>query len=194
MPRTREFDPDQAIEKAVMVFWKKGYFDTSVEDLVRQTGVSRYGLYGEFGNKKELFHKVLRRYGKNLRKHLYGDVSRADAGLSEIESCFRRIAERATGPHRRLGCLLCNTATELAPHEKETTEMVRLELNSLRKTFFHALQNARRRNELKPGPDAKQLADFLTGVVMSLALLARSGAEPKMIRNLAKTAMTALRD
>ena len=55
MPRTREFDPDQALEQALGLFWQRGYADTSMEDLVEVTGVSRYGLYGAFGNKRELF-------------------------------------------------------------------------------------------------------------------------------------------
>ena len=59
MVRTRSFDPSNALAKAVDLFSSKGYAETSMEDIVRATGVSRYGLYGTFGNKRELFEQAL---------------------------------------------------------------------------------------------------------------------------------------
>ncbi len=55
MARTQEFDPNEALDRAVALFWKKGFFDSSMDDLVKATGVSRYGIYGTFGNKREFF-------------------------------------------------------------------------------------------------------------------------------------------
>ncbi len=68
MVRTRTFDPSTALSRAVDLFSSKGYADTSMEDIVRATGVSRYGLYGAFGNKQELFEQALERYAEGRGK------------------------------------------------------------------------------------------------------------------------------
>ena len=62
MPRTREFDPQTVLADAAQIFWRNGYADTSMEDIVSQTGVSRYGLYGTFGNEKELLIAAIRHH------------------------------------------------------------------------------------------------------------------------------------
>ena len=59
MARPREFDPDEALQTAIDLFWEKGYSDTSVDEVVRRTGVAKYGIYGTFGDKRSLFSKAL---------------------------------------------------------------------------------------------------------------------------------------
>ena len=66
MTRTSEFEPNVALQRAVDVFWDKGYFDTSMVDLVNAMGVARYGLYGTWGNKRELFKAVLEKYDEQM--------------------------------------------------------------------------------------------------------------------------------
>ncbi len=65
MSRARSFDTDVALDKAMRLFWRKGYLDTSIDDLVSETGVGRSGLYGTFGGKRDLFFAALTRY-RNL--------------------------------------------------------------------------------------------------------------------------------
>ena len=71
MNRARAFDPATALGQVVDLFSSKGYSDTSMEDIVQATGVSRYGLYGTFGNKRELFEQALEEYAERLGKRLY---------------------------------------------------------------------------------------------------------------------------
>ena len=71
MVRTRTFDPSSALSSAVELFSSKGYSDTSMEDIVQATGVSRYGLYGTFGNKRELFEQALDSYADGMGKQAF---------------------------------------------------------------------------------------------------------------------------
>ena len=68
MVRTREFDPTAALDGAMQVFAARGYSNTSIDDVVKATGVSRYGLYGTFGNKRELFEQALEKYTEQMGK------------------------------------------------------------------------------------------------------------------------------
>ncbi len=67
MPRKRELDPQTALTDAMQIFWRNGCADTSVEDIVNDTVVSCYGLYGTFGNKKELLIAAIHRYEQTRR-------------------------------------------------------------------------------------------------------------------------------
>lgn len=192
MARRREFDPDEALTKAMGVFWKKGYFDTSVEDLVDATGVSRYGLYGEFKNKENLFWAALDRYQDTVLGPLFETVERANASLPEIREFFANILKAASHPMARLGCLMCNTASEVAPLNPEIADKVGAFHRRFATGFRKALKNAVAKGELPPGFDTKAEADLLVGVLHASSSLNRSGAGQKMVGNMISTALKTL--
>ena len=183
MARNREFDPKEALSKAMMVFWQKGYVDTSIDDLVDATGVSRYGLYGEFGNKRGLFLAALDYYQDTAVKEFFGIVEQPGAGLNEIKLYFDQILNIYTQPAGQLGCLMCNSATEVAPHDKGVEKKVKGAMERMTAGFGVALANAKKQKETRLDLDIKQAADFLTGVLLGISVLARSGVNKQMISN-----------
>ena len=174
MARTREFDPDQALDKAMALFWRKGYSSTSMDDLVKATGVSRYGLYEVFKNKRELYRRSLQRYWELLREHSLGDLCEADASLPQIRAAFERFLSRASTDMGQNGCMICNTATEVSPHDKTVAKDVRLLFDRMTGVFEQALLNAKRLGQLDDGVDAKGWARQLTSLGVSLSVLVRS--------------------
>ncbi|TFG41199.1 MAG: TetR/AcrR family transcriptional regulator, partial [Chromatiales bacterium] len=88
MVRTRTFDPATALTHAVELFASKGYSETSMEDIVKATGVSRYGLYGTFGNKRELFEQALDRYADSMGKQAFLRLLEPEASLDHIRKIF----------------------------------------------------------------------------------------------------------
>lgn len=183
MARLREFDPKEALDKAMMVFWQKGYLDTSIDDLVEATGVSRYGLYGEFGNKREFFMACLDHYQDTAIKGLFACIAKPDAGLTEIRQYFALVQEVYLQPFGKRGCLMCNTATEVAPSDMEVSTKIRGAIERITLGFTRALENAKARGELSSETDARQTADFLAGVLLGASVMARSGASNQMIAN-----------
>lgn len=192
MSRSREFDPLIALEKAMMVFWHKGYISTSIDDLVEATGVSRYGLYGEFGNKRELFLACLDHYQGTAVDGLFSIVEQPEAGLREIKFYFENIIDAYSQPQGKLGCLMCNSATEIAPHDKGVEKKINSAMRRLTSGFAAALENANNRGELKTGSNVQQTADFLTGILLGISVMARSGANKKMIANSVAMSLTSL--
>ncbi len=174
MARTREFDPDQALDQAMALFWRKGYAATSMDDLVEETDVSRYGLYGVFGNKRELYRKALRRYSEQLGAQFLGDLLKPDASLPQIQHAFARLTALASSELGRRGCMLCNTATEVGAHDEEIAKEVRQLYDRVTRVFERALVNAKRKNQLTQSVDTAGWARQLTGLSQSLAVMARS--------------------
>lgn len=192
MARNREFEPKEALEKAMLVFWQKGYADTSIDDLVEATGVSRYGLYGEFGSKHGLFLASLDHYQETAVNAYFGIVEKKDAAMTEITLYFDTLLNWYSQPAGKLGCLMCNSATEVAPHDKSVQKKVAGALDRMTSGFSVALKNAKRLGEVNKDLDIKQAADFLTGILLGASVMVRSGANRKMIENTIKMSLSSL--
>ncbi len=192
MPRSREFEPQEALQKAMQVIWQKGYSATSIEDLVEHTGVSRYGLYTTFGEKRDLFLAVLDCYRDTVVSRLLGVLERPEAGLHAIRDYFQVLADTADTLAGRFGCLMCNTAVELAPFDPEIAEKVQAHLSRIQRAFTTALHTAKRQGDLEPDFDCEGYAEYLLGQTQGLFVLARSLVPRETIRHFVEIALSRL--
>src|SRR6516225_2219056 len=92
MPRVREFDVNDVLEKAKSLFWEKGYEAASIQDLVNATGVNRASLYQAFGGKRQLFEQALGRFRNETGQHLEAMTAGTEPGLERVGEVLRRIA------------------------------------------------------------------------------------------------------
>lgn len=188
--REREFDRNEVLKKAMSLFWKKGYYDTSVQDLVEHTHVARSGLYGEFGDKHTLFLNALDHYIQQVSEGMLGDLNQPEAGLTEIRGFFEGLMQFAENQYRgQLGCLMCNTAIELAPDDQDVAVRVKDFFDSLRKLFRRAIENGQKSGEIRTDINALAYGDYLLGVMQGLAVLGRSPVERSVIRRFVHTAL-----
>ena len=194
MVRTRAFDPSTALSRAVDVFTAKGYSETSMDDIVQATGVSRYGLYGTFGNKRELFEKALDRYAENMGKASYLRLLEPDASLAHIRGIFNDRVEATCSSAENRGCLFVHTAMELAPHDDDIRGVLQKFMGGMAKAFSVGLESAKERNEVKADLDIKAAGEFLTGAMFGLAVLARSGFSRESLEGFVDNTMAALTD
>src|SRR5215468_3840815 len=111
MARPREFDVDDALDRATQVFWSRGYEGTSVQDLVDALGVNRASLYSTFGDKAQLFAAVLERYGELVNGVVSRTLAPPAAGAAAVRAWFKALIEAATDPRGPKGCLLINALT-----------------------------------------------------------------------------------
>ena len=174
MPRPKSFDPDEVLDRAMRVFWKKGYASTSIADLTEAMSINKFSLYGTFGDKRSLFLAALDRYSGRVVGTLLSDLETEDAGLAEIRQYFTAIVHGATHLQECPGCLMTNTAAELAPGDAEIRTKVRKHFGRMRRAFRCALGNASERGELVPKASTDLLARHLVGSSQSIALAART--------------------
>src|SRR6185503_545888 len=118
MPRSKEFDPQVALHRAMMVFWEKGFTETSYQDLVQATGVNRYGLYSAFGDKYEFFLKAMDHYANTNIGFMLGPMEQSDASIPEIRRYFAVLLNSLGTPQEHFGCLIGNSAVEIAVPEE----------------------------------------------------------------------------
>jgi TetR/AcrR family transcriptional repressor of nem operon len=192
MVRTRAFDPGDALSRAVELFSSKGYSETSMDDLVKATGVSRYGLYGTFGNKRELFEQALETYADRMGRKSFLRLLEPDASLQHIRRIFDERIELMSGVEKPRGCLLSHTAMELAPHDREIKDVLQRFIRRMAKTFSIGLETAQARGEVRESLDVRAAGDFLTGALFGLAVLASSGLPKDTLDNFVENTISSL--
>lgn len=192
MARNREFCPSEALDKAMRVFWEKGYFGTSIEDLVSATGVSRYGLYGEFGDKNGLFLAALAHYQASVVRPIADIIAQPGASLDAICALFALLGHPSSPQSSKLGCLLFNAVNEIGFHDAATVEKILQTRENLRLGLAQMLANAVAKGELPAEFDVRREADFLFGVLHALPTLARAGADTSTIQNVIGVTLSTL--
>lgn len=176
------------------VFWKKGFTATSIDDLVDATGVSRYGLYGEFGDKTGLFLAALAHYQGQVVGPILDIVNDPNSGLGEIRHIFTMLANFACQPGGSAGCLLFNAVAEIGLFDPAIANRILDISGQLHRGLTRMLANAVARGQLPADFAIEREADFLFGVMHALPLMARAGTDDRVLRNLVEVALSTLPD
>ena len=188
--RPREFDVDRALDRALTVFWRKGFEGATLADLTRAMGVSRPSLYAAFGGKEALFRKALDRYAE-------GPAAYVREALNEPTA--RAVAERLLGgavdlvahPKNPRGCLMVQGALACG----ETAESVRRELVARRTTSEAAirgrLERSREEGDLPADANPADLARYVVTVLRGMAVEAAGGASREDLRRVVEIALRA---
>lgn len=192
MARPKEFDPDEALDRAMELFWSKGYEATSIQDLVEALGINRSSLYGTFGDKHALYLAAIDRYCEDVVAPAVAELDQAPSPLAAIRHLFLSLPARATRRRERRGCLLCNAAVERAPFDAAVQAEVMGGLGRLGTALRRALLRARAADEIAPSINSSALADYLLSSYVGLTVIAKAGRKPAQLRRTAELVLAAL--
>ncbi|MEU8679116.1 TetR family transcriptional regulator [Streptomyces sp. NPDC048560] len=193
MARTKEFDPDAALQSALELFWRRGYEATSIADLVEHLGIGRASIYATFGNKHELYLKAVDRYSEERDPLLLTELSQPGPALPAVRATVRRFASEAASPDGRLnGCLITNTAAELAPHDPAAARRVEVSWEHFETLLRSALVRARAQGELPEDRDPRALAHLLLVLLQGIRIVGKASSDPARVRDAAEQALTLL--
>lgn len=188
MGRRRCFDTNKALDRALRVFWRKGYEGATLPDLTRAMGINRPSLYAAFGNKEALFRKVIDRYAEGPAAYL-GKALEEPTARATVEHLFHGVVDLLTGPRNPPGCLMVQGA--LACGKKGAAVRRHLAARraayeeTLRKRFVRAVAEG----DLPVTSDPAALAKYMMIVIHGMAVHAASGASRKELWQVAQTAM-----
>jgi TetR/AcrR family transcriptional repressor of nem operon len=191
-PRAKEFDPDEALEKAMELFWRKGYEATSIKNLVDHMGINRFSLYSTFGDKHQLFLAACARYHEHNDRNALAPLETAEEGLPSIREYFTRMVDGFASEGGSRGCLMTNSAVELAPHDQDAAEKTGAFLLRQQEAFYNALGRAQRRGEIPDWKNLNDLARFLTMTAQGLAVLAKISPRREIFDSIVDVSLAAL--
>ncbi len=192
MARSKAFDEERAIDRAVDCFWSRGYEATSVRDLGEAMGIGGASLYNAFGDKRTLFVKCLERYANRSSRERMARIEEKYAPKDAIRTFLAEIIERSLKDPDCKGCLLVNSALDVAPHDAAIGGAVAGYLDEIRDFFRRNIDAARRAGTVPKAIDAETVSGHLLGVLMGIRALTRVKPDRKLLESVARPALALL--
>jgi TetR/AcrR family transcriptional regulator, transcriptional repressor for nem operon len=180
MARPRTFDPDDALDAARDVFWKKGFQGTSLDDITAATGLAKPSLYAAFGDKNALFLKVLDRYHGYIVANAERMIGEGDSAREAIERWLTAFIPRCSGLKGSRGCLSVNTSTDGSLEQKE----VRKRVEGFNRRLEELLRNRLRadRKQFRDDFDPDAAAHAIMAVYLGLMVRAKEAPDAAKVR------------
>jgi TetR/AcrR family transcriptional repressor of nem operon len=192
MGRLKEFDEDKAIDSAVDCFWARGYEATSVRDLAEHMGIGGASLYNAYGGKRALFVAALERYANRSSRARITRLEATGRPKQAIEAFLAEIIDRSLKDRARKGCLLVNSALDVAPHDAEIGNVVAGYLEEIRAFFRRNIEAGRRIGEMPRNIDAVGVSAHLLGVLLGIRVLARTRPDRALLESVVRPALRLL--
>jgi TetR/AcrR family transcriptional repressor of nem operon len=189
MAGVRQFDYDQVVDSAMMLFWRRGYGATSIQDLERATRLRRGSLYNAFGDKQGLFVAVLKRYEATVGLERARQLSNPDP-YRAIEAFLRTLVAQMSDSSRPRGCLHTNTSLEFPSAPDAVCRVIAERTSAIEGAIYAVLRRGQTEGSLDPRADIRALARFYLGVAKGLGVLHKVFGDPAMLRDIVEVAMS----
>ncbi|MEN3350094.1 MAG: TetR/AcrR family transcriptional regulator, transcriptional repressor for nem operon [Bradyrhizobium sp.] len=176
--RPRSFDVDGAVDRAMEVFWSRGYHATALPDLLRATKLSRGSLYAAFGDKHSLFLRALDRYIADALTRMDVEFDSRRDPVDGLRTYLAGYVDRTSGAKGRRGCLLVATAMELAGQDADVNRRVAGFFKAMEAKVAAALSRAKAAGKLAEGVAPSSAARILVCFVEGLRVVGKTAPTP----------------
>lgn len=192
MPKVKQFNRQLVLQSAAHIFKQKGYNGTSIDDILKATGLSRSSLYDSFHDKHNLYLQALEHY-KQAESQAYQEVQKKEMnGLEKIEFLFREVVNHLIKHPDDNGCLMVNAAAEMSKQCDKTNQVVCNNKEDVQSLFAGWIKDAQSRSLLKLKKPVEFYSQFLFNTLCGLKVLSQSGANRAELENVVKVSLEAL--
>lgn len=189
MAGVKQFDYDEVVDRAMLLFWRRGYGSTSILDLERATKLRRGSLYNAFGDKQGLFIAALKRYETTVGLDRVKQLSNPDPRRA-IEAFLDTLVAQMSEPTRPRGCLHTNTSLEFPSAPDAVLRIIAERTSAIEGAIYTVLRRAQSEGSLDRRADTRALARFYLGVAKGLGVLHKVFGDPAMLRDVVGVAMS----
>jgi TetR/AcrR family transcriptional regulator, transcriptional repressor for nem operon len=189
--RNKEYDIDEVADKAMNLFWYKGFAATSIQDLVEATGLSRSSLYSSFDGKEDLYQQALNRY-QLLTKSNIDLLSTEGSTKGIIRKLLMSILESELNDSNHRGCFMANASLELASHDERIANSVIYNFERLKKALEDLIDRGQRSGEVSNDKNSSALAIFFVNTIQGMRVLSKGSCEGNRRKNLLDVIETSL--
>ncbi len=192
MARTKDFDEDEVLSRAMNLFWSRGYNATSMEDLVSGLGISRSSLYDTYTDKHSLFIKALENYQQIGYTKMHETANHPGPAKETVRNLIELATEGLVGGKQHKGCFMLNAGVEVAPHDKTVNNLVRSNDQQMEELFYQVIQKGKKNGEIKNRRDPRALSRFFLNTVKGLQVTAKSGPDKSVLDEIITLAVSTL--
>lgn len=193
MPRVKQFNEEEVLQKAVAVFWKKGYHATSIQDLVNALGINRASIYHTFGDKQQLFERAFNLYRQSSGDWVKGFLSGFESVHQGFHGLFERAIDESIADPDHKGCFVVNSITELIPGESSIEPILADHTQGITQLFEEYLQQGVDSGEISPDKDLQSIATMLFTLYNGLKVVTKITRDRDKLLGMANTALSVLK-
>ncbi len=193
MARTKVFDEQDVLDKAMHLFWQKGYNATSAQDLVDGLGISRSSLYDTYGDKHSLFVKALKQYRKERIDPVINGVDKAEDIEAYIRNVFETVKTEALSDSHSKGCFMVNSAVELAPVDTEVAAIANSIMHDTETAITKAIKKGQEQGVFSKTHSARSLSRFIFNSLNGFRVTMKFDAGKKMFDDIVNVCLSALK-
>jgi len=192
MARTKDFDENEVLAKAIQLFWHKGYNGTSMQDLVDGLGISRSSLYDTYTDKHTLYVKALESYQNSAARKIQEIINKPGPVKETIKQLLQLAIGELLCDQQHKGCFMVNAEVEVAPHDTEVNDLVSKNEQQMEQAFYQVIQKGKDSGEIKNRQDARALARFIFNAVKGMRVTAKSITDRSVFDDIIKLTVSAL--
>jgi len=192
MARSKDFDENEVLVKAVKLFWLKGYAGTSMQEMVDYLGISRSSLYDTYVDKHTLYLKALEFYQKDSFRQINDIVAKTPSAKDTIKHLLEFIANALMSDKQHKGCFMLNAEVEVAPQDAEVMEMVCDNDRQIEDAFHQTILKGQKSGEIKNKQDAKVLTRFFVNTIKGIRVSAKSTNDSVFFSDIIQTSLSVL--
>lgn len=192
MARTKDFDENEVLTKAIQLFWYKGYNATSMQDLVDALGISRSSLYDTYTDKHTLFVKALESYQNTGAVKIQEIIDNSGSAKETIKKLLEFATNELLCDKQQKGCFMVNAEVEVAPHDAEVNNLVCKNDQQMEEVFYQVIQKGKDSGEIKNRQDARALARFIFNAVKGIRVTAKSTTDKTVFDDIIALTISAL--
>ncbi len=192
MARTKQFDQQAVVDKAIAVFTAKGYHGTSAQDLVDALGLSRSSLYDTFDDKHGLFLRALEHYGQQSARAFRALLASSPDLPAVLRLFFDQLIQENVAHGTQGGCLMANSATDVDALSPAAGVLVQAGTQAIEEALVEAIGRAQQTGTVQNQHGARALARSLHASIVGLRVMAKAGASQEALEDVARLALTLL--
>lgn len=190
--RTKDFDENEILKKAIAIFWERGYNATSLYDLIDGLGIGRSSIYHAFGDKHNLFVKALEKYQQEATLRIQSTLHDAPSIKEGIRAVLRFGIIDAVDSEFPRGCLKVNTGIELATQDEFIKKLLREDELLIEEALVKAIKKGQEEGQINTSRDPKVLTHFLCNTITGLRVYAKVRSDRPFFEDIIETALSVL--
>ena len=192
MARTKAFDTDEALDRALRIFWRNGYEGTSMQDLVDGMQINRASLYDTFGNKEALYLAALQQYQRQNQEQAQQLIERHSSVHEALDELLETMIQGSLNDPEKKGCFVVNATTGLANRYEEVNRLVCDNEQQMAYTFADLIKRGQEQGEIGADRDARTLSSYLFASLQGLRVLAVTNSDLTLLRRVKDTMLSAV--
>ncbi|MBT2282595.1 TetR/AcrR family transcriptional regulator [Paenibacillus polymyxa] len=190
MARSKEFEVNEVLDKAMKIFWEQGYEKTSMSDLVEHMGIHRRSIYDTFDDKHSLFLQAMDRYNGKVNNTLLAEIKASRTAVEALHKIFEVMTSEAEDTPS--GCLIVNSAVELGQRDTDVDSRSLESFNVAERMFEQIIEWGQRDGEFSSDHNAKEMAEYLHNISVGIRAMARTSTDKEKLKRIVNVSMKLL--